>query len=76
PAIPPIPGIDAVPYLTNETVFELTRRPERLIVVGGGPVGVELAQAYRRLGAEATVIEASRLLPREDPEMAAVIERA
>jgi pyruvate/2-oxoglutarate dehydrogenase complex dihydrolipoamide dehydrogenase (E3) component len=76
PAAPPIPGLDAVPYLTNETVFDLTRRPERLIVIGGGPIGVELAQAHRRLGAEVAVLEAARLLPRDDPEMAAVLERA
>jgi pyruvate/2-oxoglutarate dehydrogenase complex dihydrolipoamide dehydrogenase (E3) component len=76
PAVPPIPGLDGVPYLTNDTVFDLSRRPERLIVIGGGPVGVEIAQAHRRLGAEVTIVEAARLLPREDPEMAAVIERA
>ncbi len=76
PAVPPIPGLDGVPYLTNDTVFDLSRRPERLIVVGGGPVGVEIAHAHRRLGAEVTIVEAARLLPREDPEMAAVIERA
>lgn len=75
PAAPPIPGLDAVPYLTNETVFDLTRRPERLIVIGGGPIGLELAQAQRRLGAQVAVLEAARLLPRDDPEMAAVIER-
>jgi pyruvate/2-oxoglutarate dehydrogenase complex dihydrolipoamide dehydrogenase (E3) component len=76
PAVPPIPGLDAVPYLTNDTVFDLDRRPERLLVIGGGPIGVEIAQAHRRLGAEVVILEAARLLPREDPEMAAVIERA
>jgi pyruvate/2-oxoglutarate dehydrogenase complex dihydrolipoamide dehydrogenase (E3) component len=76
PSAPPIPGIDTVPYLTNETVFELSRRPERLLVIGGGPIGIELAQAHRRLGAEVVVLEAARLLPRDDPEMAAVLERA
>ena len=76
PAVPPIPGLEAVPYLTNETVFELERRPQRLIVIGGGPVGIEIAQAHRRLGAEVVILEAARMLPREDPEMAAVIERA
>ena len=75
PAVPPIPGLESVPYLTNETVFDLTRRPERLVVVGGGAIGLELAQAHRRLGAEVTVIEAARLLAREDPELAAVVER-
>jgi pyruvate/2-oxoglutarate dehydrogenase complex dihydrolipoamide dehydrogenase (E3) component len=76
PSAPPIPGLDAAPYLTNETVFELSRRPERLIVIGGGPIGLELAQAHRRLGAEVVVLESARLLPRDDPEMAAVLERA
>ena len=76
PSAPPIPGLDAVPYLTNETVFDLSERPERLIVIGGGPIGVELAQAHRRLGAQVVVLEAARLLPRDDPEMAEVLERA
>ncbi len=76
PALPPIPGLDRIPYLTNDTVFDLARRPERLLVIGGGPVGVEIAQAHRRLGAEVVVLDAARLLPREDAEMAAVIERA
>jgi pyruvate/2-oxoglutarate dehydrogenase complex dihydrolipoamide dehydrogenase (E3) component len=75
PAAPPIPGLDQVPYLTNETIFDLAERPERLLVIGGGPIGVELAQAHRRLGCEVVVFEAARLLPREDPEMAAVVER-
>jgi pyruvate/2-oxoglutarate dehydrogenase complex dihydrolipoamide dehydrogenase (E3) component len=76
PAVPPIPGLDAVPYLTNETVFDLDMRPERLVVVGGGPIGVEIAQAHRRLGAEVVILEAARILPRDDPEMTAVVERA
>jgi pyruvate/2-oxoglutarate dehydrogenase complex dihydrolipoamide dehydrogenase (E3) component len=76
PAVPPIPGLEAVPYLTNDTIFDLSRRPERLLVIGGGPIGVEIAQAHRGLGAEVVLLEAARLLPREDAEMAAVIERA
>ena len=77
PAAPPIPGLDGVPYLTNDTIFDLAERPERLIVIGGGPIGVELAQAHRRLGAGVLVIEgAPRILLRDDPEMAAVVERA
>jgi len=76
PAAPPIPGLAEVPFLTNETVFDLAQRPERLIVIGGGPIGVELGQAFRRLGAEVVVVEALRILPREDPEMAGVVERA
>lgn len=76
PAVPPIPGIDDVPYLTNETVFALDRRPERLIVLGGGPIGVELAQAHRRLGAAVTLLERASILPRDDPAAVAVIRDA
>ncbi len=71
PAVPPITGLDTVPYLTNETVFELTERPRRLIVVGAGPIGMELAQAHRRLGCEVVVLEVGKALGREDPEIAA-----
>ncbi len=70
PVVPPIPGLDRVPYLTNETVFANRERPEHLIVIGGGPIGIELAQAYRRLGAAVTVIDAGPLLPRDDAELA------
>jgi pyruvate/2-oxoglutarate dehydrogenase complex dihydrolipoamide dehydrogenase (E3) component len=71
PVVPPIPGLDAVPYFTNETVFANRERPAHLIVIGGGPVGIELAQAYRRLGSAVTVVDAGALLPREDAELAA-----
>lgn len=74
PAIPPIPGLDEHPHLTNETVFELRAQPRRLAVLGGGAVGVELAQAFDRLGTEVVVIEAEpRLLPREEPEASSVV---
>jgi pyruvate/2-oxoglutarate dehydrogenase complex dihydrolipoamide dehydrogenase (E3) component len=69
PVIPAIPGLDTVPFLTNETVFELGVIPEHLVVVGAGPMGVEMAQAFRRLGAEVTLIEKARLLPGEDAEL-------
>lgn len=72
-AVPPIPGLDGVPYLTNETLFDLKTLPERLIVLGGGPIGVELGQAFRRLGSEVVIIEADALLGREDPDAAAVV---
>jgi pyruvate/2-oxoglutarate dehydrogenase complex dihydrolipoamide dehydrogenase (E3) component len=75
PAIPPIPGIDAVPYLTNETIFENDRLPEHLVIIGGGAIGIELAQAHRRLGAAVTVVEAARALPRDDPELAEMLLR-
>lgn len=71
--VPPIPGLDSVPYLTNETVFDLTEQPEHLIVIGGGPIGMELAQAHRRLGARVTVLEAFTALGKDDPEMTAIV---
>jgi pyruvate/2-oxoglutarate dehydrogenase complex dihydrolipoamide dehydrogenase (E3) component len=71
PALPPIPGLGEVPYLTNETVFDGPDIPRRLVVIGGGPIGLEMAQAHRRLGAEVTVLEAATLLPRDEPEHAA-----
>ncbi|WP_349359403.1 FAD-dependent oxidoreductase [Stappia sp.] len=73
PAVPPIPGLDAVPYFTNETIFERTTCPEHLVVVGGGPIGLELAQAHRRLGAKVTVIEALRALAKEPEDLAAIV---
>jgi pyruvate/2-oxoglutarate dehydrogenase complex dihydrolipoamide dehydrogenase (E3) component len=71
--VPPVPGIETVPYLTNETVFALRERPGHLLILGGGPIGMEMAQAHRRLGSAVTVIEAGRALGREDPEAAAVV---
>ena len=71
--VPPVPGIETVPYLTNETVFGLRERPGHLLILGGGPIGMEMAQAHRRLGCAVTVIEAGRALGREDPEAAAVV---
>lgn len=76
PAIPPIDGLDSVPYLTNETVFDLTARPERLIVLGGGPIGVELGQAFVRLGSRVAIIQSGRILPRDEEEAAIQIRRA
>jgi pyruvate/2-oxoglutarate dehydrogenase complex dihydrolipoamide dehydrogenase (E3) component len=72
-SLPPIPGLKETAYLTNETVFDLTVAPEHLIVIGAGPLGLELAQAFRRLGSAVTVIEAGEPLAREDPECAAVV---
>jgi len=75
PAVPPVPGLDGVPYLTNETLFDLREQVPSLVVVGGGPIGAELAQAFRRLGSEVTIVDmASRLLPKEDPDVAAVVQ--
>jgi len=73
PALPPIPGLAETPHLTNETVFDLTALPSHLVVHGGDPVALELAQAFRRLGARVTVIEAERPLARDDQECAAIV---
>lgn len=73
PLKPPIPGLDQTPYLTNETVFDNNVLPKHLIVIGGGPIGVEMAQAHRRLGARVTLIEARRIMPKDDPEAVAVV---
>lgn len=74
-AIPPVPGIEDVPYLTNETVFDLTERPRRLLVLGGGPIGCELAQAFRRLGSEVTVVDLGPIMPKDDPELVEIVRR-
>jgi pyruvate/2-oxoglutarate dehydrogenase complex dihydrolipoamide dehydrogenase (E3) component len=71
--VPPIPGIDAGPYLTNETIFALTERPRHLIIIGAGPIGLEMAQGFRRLGSEVTVLEAALPLAKDDPECAAIV---
>jgi pyruvate/2-oxoglutarate dehydrogenase complex dihydrolipoamide dehydrogenase (E3) component len=70
---PNIPGLAEAGYLTNETIFSLTELPEHLIVVGGGPIGCELAQSFRRLSSQVTIIEKMRFLPREDPEASAIL---
>lgn len=74
-SIPPIEGLDQVAYLTNETVFSLTERPEHLIVIGGGPIGSELGQAFRHLGAEVSLVEMGSILQNDDPELAEVVRR-
>ncbi|SFJ43689.1 dihydrolipoyl dehydrogenase family protein [Celeribacter neptunius] len=74
PMLLDIPGLSTVPYLTNETIWGLTGCPRHLIILGGGPIGMEMAQAHRRLGAEVTVIEAFDALGREDPEAAELVK--
>jgi pyruvate/2-oxoglutarate dehydrogenase complex dihydrolipoamide dehydrogenase (E3) component len=74
-AVPPIPGLDRVPYLTNETVFDNAELPRHLIIIGGGPIGLEMAQAHRALGSEVTVLEAFRVLPKDDPELASMLRQ-
>jgi pyruvate/2-oxoglutarate dehydrogenase complex dihydrolipoamide dehydrogenase (E3) component len=73
PAIPPIPGLDGVPYFTNETIFDNREKLDHLIVIGGGPIGLELAQAFLRLGSRVTVIEAANALGKDDPEISEVV---
>lgn len=77
PAAPAIAGLDRVPYLTNETLFTLTELPRRLAIVGGGPIGCEMAQAFARFGSEVTLLESTAgLLPREDRDAAAILRVA
>lgn len=73
PLVPPIPGLDQVPYLTNETLFQLREQPEHLLIVGGGPIGLEMAQAHVRLGSKVTVIEGQRALGSDDAEAVALV---
>ena len=73
PLVPPIPGLETVPYVTNETLFELRDKPDHLLVIGGGPIGMEMAQAHRRLGCKVTVIEGMKALGKDDPETAQVV---
>lgn len=70
PFVPPIPGLDQVPYLTNETLWDISALPEHLLILGGGPIGMEMAQAHRRLGSRVTVLEAARPLAAAEPEAA------
>lgn len=77
PSAPPVPGLDSVPHHTNETVFSLTELPRRLLVIGAGPVGCEIAQAFARFGSAVTVLDVSKdVLPREDPDAAAIVRRS
>ena len=74
--VPPIPGLDRVPHLTNATIFELAQRPDHLLILGGGPVGLEMADAFAGLGARVTVIEAATIAPKDDPELVAGLRDA
>jgi pyruvate/2-oxoglutarate dehydrogenase complex dihydrolipoamide dehydrogenase (E3) component len=76
PNVPPIEGLDRVDYLTNRSVFEMRTLPRRLVVIGAGPIGLELGQALSRLGSTVTILEmAPHILPREDPELSDVLRR-
>ena len=76
PFVPDVPGLDAFPYLTNETIFAQRERPEHLLILGGGPIGIEMAQAHRRLGCAVTVIQKSTILPRDDADARDVVRAA
>ena len=73
PLVPPIPGIDQVPYDTNQTLFDRREPFEHLLVMGGGPIGIEMAQAHRRLGARVTVVEMASILNLDDPELVGIV---
>ena len=74
PLVPPIPGLDQIDYLTSDTIWSLRELPKRLLVVGGGPIGCELAQAFSNLGAQVTQVDmAARIMPREDPDVSALV---
>lgn len=73
PLVPPIPGLQDVPYHTNETIFDLREKPDHLLIIGGGPIGMEMAQAHIRLGCKVTVIEGAKALGKDDPELAEVV---
>jgi len=73
PATPPIPGIEDVAHFTNETIFDNATLPSHLIIIGGGPIGIEMAQAHRRLGAEVTILEGGTILGKDDPELVDVV---
>ena len=76
PVVPPLAGLDRIPYLTNETIFACTDPIAHLLVIGGGPIGVELAQAQARLGAKVTLVEMARLMPKDDPDLVAFVRQA
>jgi len=73
PFVPPIPGVENVTYYTNENIFDLREKPDHLLVIGGGPIGMEMAQAHIRLGSKVTVIEGLKALGNDDPEAASVV---
>lgn len=74
PFVPPVPGLEALDYLTSDSVWSLTELPKRLLVIGGGPIGCELTQAFANLGSSVTQVDmAPRIMPREDPEVSAAV---
>ncbi len=76
PAVPPIPGLADLPFFTNETIFENREAPAHLVIIGGGPIGLEMAQAHRRLGSRVTVVEQYSILPKDDDDLVETVRRA
>ncbi|MGY8995275.1 MAG: dihydrolipoyl dehydrogenase family protein [Alphaproteobacteria bacterium] len=75
-AVPPIPGLDKAPFFTNETIFDNTERPDHLLIIGGGPIGCEMAQAHRHLGSRVTILDMANILPKDDPELVEVVKKS
>jgi len=75
PMVPSIPGLADLPYFTNETIFEAGQLPAHLVIIGGGPIGVEMAQAHRQLGARVSVLQKGTILPKDDPDLIDVVRR-
>jgi len=73
PAIPPIPGLDTTPFYTNETIFDLTENPSHLVIIGGGPIGCELAQAFLMLGIKVTLLEGLHIMPRDEADLVDIL---
>ena len=73
-AVPPIPGLERDKILTNENIFELRQKPDHLVIIGGGPIGIEMAQAHHRLGSKVTVLDIATILPKDDPELVAILK--
>lgn len=76
PAVPPIPGLDRVPYWTNETLFDLAEKPQHLVILGGGPIGLEMADAFACLGCQVSMVEAQRIAAKEDSDFAGGLRAA
>ena len=74
-AVPPIPGLDGVPFFTNESIFENKVLPEHLVVIGAGPIGCEMAQAHRRLGSRVSLLDLGPMMPKDDPEAVDVVRQ-
>lgn len=74
-AVPPIPGIDTVAYFTNETLFTNTRQPKHLLIIGGGPIGMEMAQAHAQLGSKVSVFDMAKVLPKDDQDLVTILRQ-